>query len=45
MFSIKYKIKEEDINYGGHVGNERALVFFQMVRIKFLNHWDYLSLI
>ena len=35
MFSIKYKIKEEDINYGGHVGNERALVFFQMVRIKF----------
>ncbi len=35
MFLIKYKIKEEDINYGGHVGNERALVFFQMVRIKF----------
>lgn len=35
MFSIKYKIKEEDINYGGHVGNERALVFFQMVRINF----------
>ena len=35
MFSIKYKIKQEDINYGGHVGNERALLFFQMVRIKF----------
>lgn len=35
MFSIKYKIKDEDINYGGHVGNERALLFFQMVRIKF----------
>ena len=35
MFSIKYKIKQEDINYGGHVGNERALLFFQMVRINF----------
>lgn len=35
MFSIKYKIKDEDINYGGHVGNERALLFFQMARIKF----------
>lgn len=35
MFSIKYKIKDEDINYGGHVGNERALLFFQMVRINF----------
>ena len=35
MFSIKYKIKQEDINYGGHVGNERALLFFQMIRINF----------
>ena len=25
MFSIKYKIKEEDINYGGHV--ERSFSF------------------
>ena len=35
MFLIKYKIKQEDINYGGHVGNERALLFFQMIRINF----------
>lgn len=35
MFSFKYKIKPEDINYGGHVGNERALLFFQFARMAF----------
>lgn len=35
MFSFKYSIKNEDINYGGHVGNERALLFFQFARIEF----------
>lgn len=35
MFTFKYRIKNEDINYGGHVGNERALLFFQFARMEF----------
>ena len=35
MFTLKYRIKNEDINYGGHVGNERALLFFQFARMEF----------
>ncbi len=35
MFQFDYKIQQEDINYGGHVGNERALLFFQMARMNF----------
>lgn len=35
MFKFKYVIKDEDINYGGHVGNERALLFFQFSRMEF----------
>lgn len=34
MFKFNYKIQNEDINYGGHVGNERALLFFQMARME-----------
>lgn len=35
MYEINYKIKKEDINLGNHVGNERALLFFQMARESF----------
>lgn len=35
MFKFNYTVLQEDINYGGHVGNERALLFFQMARIEF----------
>lgn len=35
MFTFDYTIQKEDINYGGHVGNERALLFFQMARMAF----------
>lgn len=41
MYRYSYKIKEEDINYGGHVGNERALLFFQWGRMSF---FEYLGL-
>lgn len=34
MFKFNYTVLQEDINYGGHVGNERALLFFQMARIE-----------
>lgn len=33
MYQFNYITKEEDLNYGGHVGNERALLFFQMARM------------
>lgn len=29
MFVFNYRIQKDDINYGGHVGNERALLFFK----------------
>ena len=36
MFVFNYTIKQEDLNYGNHVGNERALLFFQWTRESFL---------
>lgn len=36
MFKFNYTIKQEDLNYGNHVGNERALLFFQWARESFL---------
>ena len=36
MFTFYYTIKQEDLNYGNHVGNERALLFFQWKRESFL---------
>lgn len=35
-FSTQRKVTSSDINYGGHVGNERFLVFAQETRIAFL---------
>lgn len=35
MFKFKYTIKQEDLNSGNHVGNERALLFFQWARDEF----------
>lgn len=37
MFQTNYKVRVDDINYGGHMGNERALVIFQQTRIEWLN--------
>ncbi|WP_294666928.1 thioesterase family protein [uncultured Fusobacterium sp.] len=44
MFSYKYKIVQEDINYGGHVGNERALLFFQFSRMAFFESLGFTEL-
>lgn len=30
------QVKISDINYGGHMGNDKALLFFQDARIQFL---------
>lgn len=35
-FSTKRTVSANDINYGGHVGNERFLLFAQETRIEFL---------
>ncbi|SJZ52592.1 acyl-CoA thioester hydrolase [Cetobacterium ceti] len=37
MFFSKYKVNVSDINYGGHMGNERALILFQQCRIDFFH--------
>lgn len=37
MFTSRYQVRISDINYGGHMGNERALVAFQQARIEWLN--------
>lgn len=40
MFKINYIIKDEDINMGNHLGNERALLFFQFARDKYLEQFS-----
>ena len=37
MFKTDYKVSINDINYGGHMGNQVPLVLFQQVRLEFLN--------
>jgi len=44
MFIEKYKVTVGDINYGGHMGNERALVAFHQGRIAWLNSMGYSEL-
>ncbi len=36
VFISTYTVTIGDINYGGHLGNERALLIFQDARIRFL---------
>ena len=36
-FTANYKVGIGDINYGGHLGNDRALIIFHDARIQFLN--------
>ncbi len=44
MFIEKYKVTVGDINYGGHMGNERALVAFHQGRIAWLGSMGYSEL-
>lgn len=41
MFQTEYKVTVSDINYGGHLGNERALIIFQQTRMEWLNSIGY----
>jgi acyl-CoA thioesterase FadM len=36
QFTSAYKVTIGDINYGGHLGNDKALVIFQDARLHFL---------
>jgi len=38
-FIAKYTVGIGDINYGGHLGNDKALLIFHDARIQFLNHY------
>lgn len=40
-FTTKMTVQIGDINYGGHVGNERYLVFAQESRMRFLDTFGY----
>lgn len=37
-FSIPYRVRVVDVNYGGHVANSAVLNFFQDARIAYLKH-------
>jgi len=39
-FTAKYTVGIGDINYGGHLGNDKALIIFHDARIQFLNYHD-----
>ena len=41
FFETEYKVIVSDINYGGHMGNERALIIFQQARMEWLNSIGY----
>jgi acyl-CoA thioesterase FadM len=43
-FTTAIVTKKEDINYGGHVGNERFLLFAQETRMRFLQTLGYSEL-
>lgn len=40
-FSMKYKVAISDINYGGHMGNDRSLLLFHETRIAYLKSLGY----
>lgn len=41
LYEMEYKVIVSDINYGGHMGNERALIIFQQARMEWLNSIGY----
>lgn len=40
-FSTRLTVTIGDVNYGGHVGNEVFLLFFQEARLRFLAQWGW----
>ena len=42
--TTQYKVSIADINYGGHMGNDKALSIFHEARMGFLEHFGYSEL-
>lgn len=40
-FIMKYKVSISDINYGGHMGNDKSLLLFHEARIAYLKSLGY----
>ncbi|MBS1921116.1 MAG: acyl-CoA thioesterase [Bacteroidetes bacterium] len=43
-FSTKIPVRINDLNYGGHVGNDAILTFIHEARMQFLGNWGYSEL-
>lgn len=43
-FSCSIPVRVTDLNYGGHVGNDRILAYAQEARMAFLKQWGYTEL-
>jgi acyl-CoA thioester hydrolase len=43
-FRTKFTVRIGDINYGGHLGNEKALLLFHDARIRFFESMGYSEL-
>ena len=43
LFSYHFKIEQEDINFANHMGNERILVFANIIRTQFFIHLNLLE--
>lgn len=39
-FSTEIPVKITDINYGGHLGNDKFLALIHEARVRFLKQWD-----
>ena len=42
--SSEYRVSIGDINYGGHMGNDKSLIVFHNARINYLKHFGYSEL-
>lgn len=38
VFSTTFRVRVSDINYGGHLGNDRVLSLFHEARVRWLAH-------
>lgn len=41
IFAGTYTVRVGDINYGGHMGNDKALLLFHDARLYFLGKYDF----
>ena len=43
-FSTEMSVRVTDINYGGHLGNDKILSFIHEARVRFLHKFDFTEL-